>query len=135
MLWILYALCILLLWYENRWIACSWPTDRPLWFSPRNQGLLWLVRVVITYATLAGVWYQFGFGPALIAFAAYYVFGKISFRIYFDREVRQWATRFADFERKEAERKREAFNEAEMWEKCFQRARWTVTRNMKGGSL
>lgn len=133
MLSVLYMLSILLVWYENRWIVCAWPMDRPLWFSPGlNQGLFWIVRIVISYGTLLGLWVANDFKTAAIAFVGYYVFNKLTFRIYFNREVQNTAQRYAERTREEARAKNQQADESTIVRQTYELARMTVVRNMKG---
>ena len=96
LLWFLYGVAVLMTWYENRWIVGAWPSDRPMWFSPAMQGKFWILRLAVSYGTLAGLWYYDGLMTAAIAFVCYYVFQKVSFRIYFTREIQMTAQRFAN---------------------------------------
>lgn len=133
MLWFLYALSILLVWYENRWVVCAWPLDRPIWFSPGNQSIFWIVRLLITYGTVLGLWVTYDFKTAAIAFAGYYIFNKLTFRTYFNREVQTKAHRYAEMSREEAKAKNQQADEVAIMQQAFEVARMTVIRNMKGG--
>ncbi len=133
MLWLLYAASILCVWFENRWIVCAWPLDRPLWFSPANQSIFWVVRLLLTYGTLFGLWVRDDFKTAAIAFASYYVFNKLTFKTYFNREVQRTASRYAELSREEARGKNQQIDEAALAQEAFELGRATVVRNMKGG--
>lgn len=80
-----------LVWYENKFIVLD-VVRRPLILSsPTNQAALFLVRMIITYGSLAGLFVVYGVAPAGVAFVAYWVFSSATFRTYFNREVRRVA--------------------------------------------
>ena len=133
--WFFYGIGILMTWFENRWIVGAWPTDRPIWFSPANQAKFWILRLVICYGIIAGLWFYDGWVTALIAFIAYYVFQKITFRIYFSREIMATAERYANLDREEAKSRNEQVGESAIMQRALEAAKLTVVRNMKGGEF
>ncbi len=131
MLWFLYGLSILLVWFENRCVVLPvW--DRPPIFF--NQALLWIVRLLLTYGTLGGLWAIYGFKTAAIALGFFYVVNKLTFKIYFDGEVRKTAARlrklppspYANLDRDKSA------DEATLERETLELARDAVTRNVKG---
>jgi hypothetical protein len=81
-------LALALAWYENKFIVLD-IVRRPLFLSsPTNQVALWLVRLVITYGSLAGLFFVYGVPQAGAAFVTYWLFSWATFRTYFSREVR-----------------------------------------------
>ncbi len=133
MLWFLYGVAILMVWYENRWIVCAWPLDRPMWFSPTAQSMYWIVRLAVTYGTLIGLWATRDLTTAGVAFGAYYVLNKVTFRVYFNREVQQTAQRYARLSTEEAQRDNRPLDHSAVMQDALELAKTTVVRNMKGG--
>jgi hypothetical protein len=132
LLWLFYVLAILMTWFANRWIVGAWPLDRPLWYSSSGQARFYIIRLAVTYGTLAGLWYSYGLLVAAIAFVFYYVFNKVSFHIYFTREVQRTAQGYADLSIKEAKDRNEQPDELAIRLDAFEWAKRTVVRNMKG---
>ena len=130
MVWFFYLLGFLLVWYENRWIVCSYPLGRPLWFSPKNKSIFWIVRLAITYGSLFGLWKLHGFPIALIAFIVYYAFAKVAFRIYYNREVRETALRYVELMREEAQGNNEPIDEEMLVQEATEIAKRTVNQNV-----
>jgi hypothetical protein len=135
LLWPLYGVGILMTWYENRWIVGAWPSDRPMWFSPATQAKFWIATLVVCFGSLVGLWYYDGLPNAAIAFVAYFVFQKVSFRIYFTREVQMWAERFSSHDMEEAKSRNEQADPSAIMQKALELAKITVVRNMKGGGF
>ena len=130
MVWFLFFLGFLFAWYENHWIVCSYPLGRPLWFSPRNKSIFWIVRLAITYGSLLRIWRLHGFPLAVIAFIVYYAFAKITFRIYYNREVRKTALRYVELMREEAQGKNEPIEEERLAQEATEIAKRTVHQNV-----
>ena len=59
--------------------------------TPTNQVALYLVRMVITYGSFAGLFFVYGAPLAVAGFVTYWVFSWATFRTYFGREVRRVA--------------------------------------------
>jgi hypothetical protein len=82
---------LVLSWYQNKFIVLD-ASRRPIVLStPTNQVALYIGRLVITYGGLAGLLVAHGFRSAILAFATYWVLSEVTFRIYFNREVRRVA--------------------------------------------
>jgi hypothetical protein len=86
-----FFLALALDWYEDKFIVRD-IFERPLFLmTPMNQAALYVVRMVVTYASLAGLFFVYGAPPAVAAFVTYWVFSWATFRTYFRREVRRVA--------------------------------------------
>jgi len=136
MLWFLYAVALLLVCYENRWIVCAWPLERPLWFSPSAQPRFFLVRSLLTYGTLVGLWVQYNVLTAGVAFLAYYALNKLTFKVYFDRKIRELAREFARHGEEEARKLKQPFDhidQARTSRDALRLAKETVITNVKTG--
>lgn len=132
MWWTIYLLSFPLVWFENRWIVCSWPSNRPLWFSPTIQSIFWIARIAITYGSIAGIWYANGFIAAAIVFTAYYLFNKVTFKTYYDREIRESTLRYISLLREETQLKNESIDEVKIQQEATQLAKTSALRNMRG---
>jgi hypothetical protein len=128
---VLYLLGFALVWYENRFIVCDM-LDRPLWFTPKNQTMLWIVRLLITYGSLAGIWYAYAWPQALVAFVVYYAFEKVTFRRSYNREFRERYSRYLKRLREDAVKEGELVDEQAMVTQASEFAHRTILRNMKG---
>ncbi|HUY27012.1 MAG TPA: hypothetical protein VMV27_06290 [Candidatus Binataceae bacterium] len=86
-----FLLALALVWYENKFIVLD-VVGRPLFLSASmNQVALYLVRMVITYGSFAGLFFVYGAPLAGAAFVTYWMFSWATFRTYFGREVRRVA--------------------------------------------
>ena len=134
-LWFLYAVSLLVVWFENQCIVLPlW--DRPLIF--RSRALYWLIRLVLTYGTLIGLWMKYGVEAAAIAFAFYYVFNKLTFKKYFDRQVKETAARLIKTWHESpyfSLGRDKPPDQATVVREVLEAARESVIRNVKGGSL
>jgi hypothetical protein len=128
---VLYLLGFALVWYENRFIVCG-ILDRPLWFTPGNQTMLWIVRLFITYGSLAGIWYSYGWLQALVAFVVYYTFERVTFRRSYNREFRERYSRYLKMIREDAVKEGGLVDEQVMVTQASEIAHSTILRNMKG---
>lgn len=134
MLWLLYGLSLVLVWFENRCIVLPlW--DRPLLFQTIGQAPYWLLRLAITYGTLAGLWITQNFKTAAIAFVAYYILNKITFKVHFEREVQKAASRFRNLPPSaHADLLGEKLGgRASPEQEALELARQSVIQNVKGG--
>jgi hypothetical protein len=132
MLWLLYVFGVLMVWYENYWIARSYPVDRPPWYSPEAQTTFFVLRIVVTYGTVAALWYKKGSLTAVIAYAAYYIFDKGSFHIYFNRELKRATDRWADHLNREAVAKQLPPDQATIKKEAAKYAAVQVRGNVQG---
>jgi hypothetical protein len=83
-----FLLGVALDWYENKFIVLD-VVRRPLFLSTAtNQLALFSVRLLVTYGSLAGLFFVYGAGPTVVAFVTYWVISSATFRTYFNREVR-----------------------------------------------
>lgn len=126
MFWVLYLISFFLLWYENKTIVLD-ISKRPLIFSslPFFQPLLFMIRLAFQYGSIAGIWYTYNLYVAIIAFVISYLFGKITFRIYFNREIRFYMEPYM--------RKGLSMKERLSYPKSYEIARKMVLENMKKG--
>ena len=87
-LWILYAFSFLLHWYENLTIVRP-VARRPLIFSqvPYFQALLFVCRLICQYGSIIGIGYSHDLFTGFVALIISYLFGKITFKVYFNKEV------------------------------------------------
>ena len=131
--WLIYSLSFLLLWFENKIIVL--PTvKRPVIFgSPSLQFFLWIIRLAFQYGSIIGIWYFYGIVIAIVAFAISYIFGKITFKVYFNREVHWTAMHLVNILRKELETKGEQLSDDKICHKARIEAYDTVVQNMKTG--
>ena len=131
--WILYTLSFFLLWFENKLIVLP-ITKRPVIFTgPYFQFLLWISRLFSQYGSIAGLWYVYNLSIAIVAFAVIYAFGKITFKVYFNREISWTATYLAELIREEAKNKGERLNDAQIYQQAQKEAYDTVVQNMNTG--
>ena len=131
-LWLPYSLAILMTWYENLWIVRSYPVDRPAWYSPEAQTIFFVLRTVVTYGTIAALWYKRGSLTAAIAFVLYYAFNKGSFRFYFDREVKRAAHDWVSYLNREAETKQLPQDQETVKKEAAENALAQVRGNVQG---
>ena len=132
MVWlVLYLLGFGLVWYENRFIVCD-VLGRPLWFTPENQTVLWIGRLLITYGSLAGIWYGYGWQQALVAFVVYYTFEKVTFRRSYNREFHDRYSRYLKHLRDDIASKGGPLDEQTLMTQASEFAHRTILRNMKG---
>ena len=133
--WIFYIISFPLLWYENFCIVLS-IAERPCIFrSPTKQALFWIIRLVITYGSIAGIWYIYSLFVAIVAFIINYIFGKITFKIYFNQEVRETASYFIQKAKEEAQSSGKLLDERKIEQEAFESAKTIVVQNMQGGRL
>jgi len=131
---IFYIISFPLLWYENFCIVLSvW--EKPRIFSQTNQAIFWIIRLIITYGSIAGVWYVYGLLAAIVAFAINYVFGKITFKIYFNRKVQETASYLIQMAEEEALSNNELSDKRKIEQESFELAKSIVIENMQGGSF
>lgn len=132
---IFYIISFPLLWYENFCIVLS-VAERPrILRSQTKQAIFWIIRLIITYGSIAGVWYVYGLLAAIVAFTINYVFGKITFKIYFNREVRETASYFIQKAKEEAQSRGKLLDERKIEQEAFESAKTIVVQNMQGGRL
>jgi hypothetical protein len=93
-LWFLLAAAAVMAWCENRWVVGEYPLNRPFWFSAPNQAKFFVVRILLTYGTLAALFYFHSFLVGLSAFVVYYAFNRITFHLYFSREVKSETAKY-----------------------------------------
>jgi len=86
-------------------------------------------------ATLILIWYEYRFIIALIAFAAYWAFSKITFRVYFKREILQTAREVFDMTKEQCAQAHQPFDADEQWQQSLNSARSMVLSNMSGKRL
>src|SRR5208282_1676268 len=132
MLWLPYTIAVLMTLYENRWIVHSYPFDRPAWYSPKAQTVFFVLRTVVIYATLAALWYKKGVLTAVIAFAGYYLFNKISFRLYFNKELKHAANEWVIYLKKDAVAKQLPQDQATIIKQAAEYAILQVRGNVQG---
>lgn len=118
-------------WYENRWIVGEYPLNRPLWFSSSNQAKFFVVRILLTYGTLAAICYLEGLVVGLLAFLLYHAFNEITFHFYFYREVKSEAEKCAQVILQN-QSDQERLDGIELMQNAKQFATAKVTRNMLG---
>jgi hypothetical protein len=128
-LWVLYALSLLFVWFENKFIVRP-RYDRPLVFS--NRAILWLLRLALTYGTLAGIWFVHGLWTAVIGLSAFYVFNKLTFAYYFSKMVQVTSARCFRTRLEEASNKHEQIDESRMGLESHELAKCIVMSNVKG---
>lgn len=133
MLWVLYTLSLLFVGFENKCIVRP-RLDKPLIFSS-NQAVLFLLRLALTYGTLAGIWFLNGFWTAAIAFGAFYALNKLTFAYYFSKEVRVIAARCMKMHLEEAAGKHGQVDELQIGLEAHELAKRIVTSNVKGESI
>jgi ABC-type transport system involved in Fe-S cluster assembly fused permease/ATPase subunit len=93
-------------------------------------------RLVITYASLAGLWYAHGWRIMLITFVFYLIFSMFTFARGSRFQINKWAR--IDFERKkeEADQKGESFDKKTEWNQSLNFAKKNVEEWMrKNGKL
>lgn len=130
---IFYISSFLLLWYENFCIVLS-IAERPRIFrSATKQALFWIIRLIITYGSIVGIWYAYGLFVAIVAFIINYVFGKITFKIYFNRQVRETASYFIQKAKEEVQSRGGLLDETKIEQDAFESAKNIVVQNMRGG--
>jgi hypothetical protein len=133
MLWLaLYLIGFHFVWYENRFVVCDYG-HRPLFFSHANQTVFWIVRLLITYGSIAGIWHAYGWQQALVAVAVYYTFEAATFRPSYDREFREEYSTILKYFREDMASKGEPSDEEALMRLASQSAHRTILRNMKGG--
>lgn len=82
-----FAIGVALAWYENKFIVLD-IVRRPLFLSTAtNQAALYIVRLLVTYGSLVGLFFSYGPVSALAAFLTYWIISWATFRTYFNREV------------------------------------------------
>lgn len=133
--WIFYIISFPLLWYEDFCIVLS-VADRPrILRSPTKQVLFWIIRLIITYGSIAGIWYTYNLFIAIVAFIINYVFGKITFKVYFNREVRETASYFIEKAKEETRSRGELLDERKIEQEAFESAKNIVVQNIEGGGV
>ena len=129
---IFYIISFPLLLYENFCIVLN-VAERPIILrSQTKQATFWTIRLIITYGSIIGVWYVYGLLAAIIAFTINYVFGKITFKIYFNREVWETASYFIQKAKEEVRFSGELLNERKIEQEAFESAKNIVVQNMRG---
>jgi hypothetical protein len=128
---VLLAASAVMAWCENRWIVGEYPLNRPFWFSASNQAKFFVIRIALTYGTLAALCYLNGFVIGLSAFVVYFIFNKITSRFYFDREVKSETDKYVQFIRQNQSGVEEP-DEPQLMPAAKQFATERVTRNMQG---
>lgn len=89
-----FLLSLPLRWYQNYWMGTD-SFDRPLIMrSGFNQIFYLIVTFLLTYGGIAGIWYSFGIWAAIIAFAIRWWIGRTSWKVYFNRQVAQYADHY-----------------------------------------
>ena len=112
-------------WYENKFIVLD-VVRRPFALStPIRQVALFLIRLVVTYGCLVGLFFVYGFWLTVAAFVGYWVFSWTTFRTYFGREVQRVAKVLMESEPGDDPDDRISLAEA------FEHATRIVTGNMK----
>ncbi len=84
---IAFVVGLLLEWYENKIIVLDVAHRPDVVATPLRQTILFLVRLLTTYGSLAGIFFVYGPISALVAFAVYWLFSAKTFRRRFDGEV------------------------------------------------
>jgi len=131
--WILYALSFLLMWFENRLIVLS-AAKRPVIFGTLSfQFILWITRLAFQYGSIIGIWYVNDIAIAILAFAIIYAFGKITFKIYFNKEVQWTASYLTNILKRDADTKGEKISDDEIYRQAYSEAYNLVVQNMKTG--
>jgi hypothetical protein len=133
--WIFYTISFPLLWYENLCVVLG-PAERPgIVRSRTKQAVFWVVRLIITYGSIAGLWYVYGVLAAIVAFIANYAFGRITFRVYFNREVREIASYFVQKAKEEGRASGKSLDERRIEQEAFESAKAVVVQNVGGSRL
>lgn len=82
-----FLFALVLAWYENKYIVLD-VAMRPLALSTTtHQAALYLVRLVVTFGSLVGIFFVYGSPLSVAALATYWIFSRATFRTYFNREV------------------------------------------------
>jgi hypothetical protein len=133
--WVLYIISFPLLWYENFCVVLSVAERPPILRSQTKQAIFWIVRLIITYGSIAGVWYVYGPLPAIVAFIVNYAFGRITFKMYFNREVREIASYFIQKAKEEMQASGKLLDERRIKQEAFESAKTIVVQNVRGSRL
>jgi hypothetical protein len=86
----IYVFSFVLIWYENKFTVLG-AERRPQIFVGSRQGYFLVVRVVLTYGSFVGLLYVYGPVQTVLAYALYWAFSDVTFKLYFNREVNRLA--------------------------------------------
>jgi len=86
--WLLYVASFFCLWLENSMIVLTVAQKPRLFRSPVGSMLPFLLKFITRYGSAAGLWYQYGYAIAAGALIASYFFGHITFKRYFNQQVK-----------------------------------------------
>jgi hypothetical protein len=129
----LYFVGIAAVWYENRFIACD-VLHRPLFLRQKNQTVFRIMRLLITYGSLACVWYSYGWIPALLGLFPDLLFQRITSRGSYKREYHKHYTRYIEDFRQRMTSDGHTVDERVLRSEASELAHKTIQRNLKGDS-
>lgn len=136
LVFIAYIVSILVLWYKNFWIVLPDFKLPAIIRSPTRRVILFVTGAIVSYSSIVGIWFLYGFGPAILAIVLSIIVSRSSYKRYLDREIRE----SADWEYRRMLRERSSTNdptpseadESEMRREAFEIARkmlrWRMTR-------
>lgn len=91
---ILYFFSYLMILYENAFAGMNIAEKPPIARGPS----LFLLVAVLTYGSIAGIWYVYGWKVALLSFFISWTFNKLTFRFFIRRNIHRTAQRLLNSE-------------------------------------
>jgi len=130
--WFFYAIALVMKSYANR-VRFMVAHDMPLAFSrsPGFASKFWLIRLAITYASLAGLWLAHGWRVLVGAFLFYLLFCFVTFVRGSRHQVNKWARVNFEMKKQDAAQKGDSFDETSEWFQSWKSAKKHVEEQIK----
>ena len=131
--WILFIFALFLLWVENYKFPKNAAELPPILAGP-PAALVFPIRIICQYGSITGIFFKYGWGTAVVAFGAGYLFNKITFRIYFNKKIKSMIPMFINLLKTEHKEELINLSEEEIRQVAKKQAE-TFLENQKKGSF
>lgn len=130
LVWIFFCISALLDLLENYWVVHRYPIERPAFFTPQNQSIIFITRIILFIVSIIGIWYFYNFIIALIAFIIYMVLGLSSSKFFYNKKLTELKSYYYQIHREAF--KNEKITEKEIIILSEEKANERIKKNMKG---
>ena len=130
LIWIIYFISALLDLIENYWIVHRYPIERPLFFTPRNQSIIFISRIILFIGSIIGIWYFYNFLIALVAFVVHMILGLSSSKYFYNKKLIELKNYYYQIHKETF--KNDEITEKEIVTLSEEKALERIKKNMKG---
>lgn len=100
--------------------------------SPHGQARFFVARFLLICGTVAAMWRQYNLVTAGVALGAYYLLERISFGIYYNRELKRLARRYVELSAVDAKKQNKTMNEDATSREAIEIATRIIRSRVKG---